>query len=228
MKNKYIIAVILAATIVMSVAFLSGALAAKPDKTGNDTPRGYSYNLQVIALNHTKGWSYDPLEQHDNGQRIFVLMNRDYTSVKTQIHLVPGDSFAVIDPDGTDGHATIQVMDPYDNDYIGSDPLGAYNYEIYVRALGKKNDNRYADITLNAESSLYPGIWYLGETVTIEPSPKGTGSKFKKETVKLTTFSVDGTPYHLFDDGYENFFWDYDNHGLRHLQMRFYGEYVTK
>ena len=79
--------------------------------------------LNIIGVTkEKKGGTWD-----NNGHRIFVkLWGKD-----TKIWLVNGDSFNVIDSDGTDGSAKLQLLDPYPDSTTDS------IYRIYARALGK-------------------------------------------------------------------------------------------
>ena len=52
---------------------------------------------------------------------------------------------------------------------------------------------------------------------------RGSGQqKFKNVTRELTTMNTTLGTFSLFQTGFENFFWAYDNNGLRLAQVRFY------
>jgi hypothetical protein len=52
---------------------------------------------------------------------------------------------------------------------------------------------------------------------------RGSGQqKFKDVTTTLTTIDTTLGTVSLFATGFENFFWPYDNFGLKLLQVRFY------
>ncbi len=206
MKKKMIFAGFAA---VMVLAMVTWAVQEDP---GNGAPSGSHYNLNIIAVPDEK--AADP-EGNDitpgNGHRIFVLFDE-----KCRILLQEGD-FAVIDYDGTDGVAKFRLPAPDpEND-------GTTTYEVYVRGLGKPakkgEDNPYANI----EPGFIDGDgneWYSTETVTVERK-KGQ-NKFVNVTNKLLYVYVDGQRYPLFCEELWQFFWDYDNHGLKLCQMRFY------
>ena len=211
MKNKYIIAAVLAVIIVMSVAFLPGALAGKDNK-GNGAPNGPHYNLNIIGAPKEKGGSWADDYNHDNGHRIFVPLYG-----RTAINLVKGDTFDVIDADGTDGKAKLQLEDPYPGDTTNS------VYEIYVRALGKPGGK--AVMTSYFEDA-DGNQWYSVENV--ELIRKKGQSRFDKKTLELTTILLDtdgdgiGDERHYLFDEEMDYFWEYDNKGLKHAQLRFY------
>jgi hypothetical protein len=50
----------------------------------------------------------------------------------------------------------------------------------------------------------------------------GGQQKFKNVTTELTTIDTTLGTISLFTAGFQNFFWQYDNFGLKLLQVRFY------
>ena len=130
-----------------------------------------------------------------------------------------GDDFAVLDKDGTDGSATLQLMDPYP----GTTTDAAYR--IFVRALGKPGGFMGMTTGFTDENGI---DWYSIESVNLTRT-KGA-EKFTDKTLELTTIYVDMTDdgidnpvrMSLFDNALYSYFWDYDNSGLKLLQMRIY------
>jgi len=205
------------ATTAIVVLMLSIAMAVVPytlaakDVTGNGAPSGAHYNLNIIGVPKEKqGGNWD-----NNGHRIFVkLWGKD-----TKIMLVKGESFNVKDSDGTDGKATLQLIDPYPGDTTDT------VFKIFVRALGKPGGSA------NMASGFIDELgneWYSLESVTLKRN-KGQ-SKFSDKTLELTTIFVDfdddgaAERYYLFDNELWQYFWDYDNNGLKLLQIRIYVE----
>ena len=152
--------------------------------------------------------------------------------------------FGVIDCDGTDGEASLMLPDP--NPGTG---LPSTRYSVYVRALGKPGG--IADVNVCAtyyDPDADEDIVYCGDIVTLERKKGqakkaatqigGQGSqKFKNVSKELLTICVlvfvgyetDGvTPIYewkrlyIFDPLLEGELWNYDNKGLKHVQMRFY------
>src|ERR1051326_8757367 len=102
-------------------AAFAAAQAAAQAVTGNGSPSGAHYNLNIIGV--PKGKTADMTG--DNGHRIFVSLTG-----KTNILLSQGD-FQVLDANGTDGSASFQLPNPDpDND-------GVTVYSVFARALGK-------------------------------------------------------------------------------------------
>ena len=76
--------------------------------------------------------------------------------------------------------------------------------------------------------------WMSLETITLRQEGgkvnRKSPPKFVDVTKELTTIYVDITDddiynpqrYGLFDNTLWEYFWDYDNHGLKHIQLRFY------
>lgn len=134
---------------------------------------------------------------------------------KTTIWLEPGPEFDVIDADGTDGSARLQLLDPFLYDITVSNET---QYSIYVRALGKPGGK--ANMTTGFYDPLTDSWWYSVVNVTLTRT-KGQ-SKFSDKTVELTTITLaNGTRLRLFDNEYYQYFWDYD-YGLKLVQMRIY------
>jgi hypothetical protein len=74
------------------------------------------------------------------GGVIFVGLGEEDNPVETDIYLIEGDEFKVLDKNGTDGEASLMLMptglDPY---IIGGDMTGVNTwseYSVFVRALG--------------------------------------------------------------------------------------------
>ena len=209
--KKLVVAALLASMVVgIGVSF------AVQEETGNGAPSGAHFNLNIIGMSKEK--SVEPEPGTSNGRRIFVMLGgKDGERATTKISLIEGDSFDVIDYDGTDGEAAFQLPNPDpDND-------GITTYSVYVRGLGKPGGS--ADIT--------PGFtdengddWYSVETVTVES--KNGPSKFVNVSRELLYVYVDldgdGSVerYPLFSNELWDYFWNYDNNGLKLCQLRFY------
>ena len=127
--------------------------------------------------------------------------------------------FEVLDKNGTDGEASFSLPVP------GS-------YTVWARALG----------TPGGQSKIATCATFIDPTTGVSTIlcstdnavfVRGTGkSKFRDVTSELTTISLVigspaqlacGTPtVSLFDACLQDFLWQYDNNGLKLLQIRFY------
>ena len=230
MKNKYIIAVALAAIMVLSVAFLPGALAGKDNK-GNGAPNGAHYNLNLIGVKNT-----DQLKNDDasNGHRIFVSLGAKDVPKRSKIYLYeagPGESFAVLDGDATDGRGEFQLPPPKtvldgNGDVVSSD------YTVWIRPLGKPGGK--ADLATCGYHIIDGEEVYecnVGELVVELERTKGK-KQFEDVTKELTTVTY-CTDYvggecttwdtvNIFDPFFDGYLWQYDNQGLKIVQLRFY------
>lgn len=185
----------------------------------NGAPSGAHYNLNIIGKSNPTTADL----ANSNGHRIFVpLVGR------SKIMLIEGPDYAVIDANGSDGSASFQLPHP--------DPegTGSSSYSIYARALGTPGGS--VTITTCADADLTDGYYEVcsAEPLTISRSKNGA-PKFTNVSTELLTILVpndilntDGTVllesgrYPIFDDALENYFWQYDNDGLKLLQLRFY------
>jgi hypothetical protein len=184
--------------------------------SGNGAPSGTHYNLNLIGLENQKTAKTDISGYTgSSGHRIFVPL---YGNCK--ICLVEKPTFCVLDYDGTDGQASFGLPDPYPYD-----PYTA-EYSIYVKTGGKPGgDGKITTGFYDPETGEYYTSVY---SVSLS---RGKGkSSFTDVTKQLTTIYVDMTDdgfynpvrVNLFVDRYEDYFWSYDNNGLKVIQLRFY------
>ncbi len=196
----------------------SASLAAAA--TGNGAPSGAHYSLNIIGVSKTKNADMGGA----GGNVIFVALGtKDGTAVTTRILLdqsAAAGLFAVLDKNGTDGQASFSLPAPG-------------TYTIWARSLGTPGG--HAKITTCATD--VTGTVADGDICSTqnEVFVRGTGkSSFRNVTTSLTTLTLDavsdaaavtacgGTTVSLFDPCLEGYFWQYDNNGLKLLQVRFY------
>ncbi|MDP3963126.1 MAG: hypothetical protein Q8Q39_01380 [bacterium] len=201
-----------------TLALIASMIPAITSAGGNGAPSGAHYNLNIIGVAKDKT---APMDGND-GHRIFVKLDGN-----TKILLSEGETFNVLDANGTDGNgAKFQLPNPDpDND-------GITVYSVYARALGTPGGN--AMIATCATAPGEDGIFGTAddeevcstETLTVERT-KGKSS-FENVSRELLYIFVDldgdGTAerYNLFADELQDYFWSYDNNGLKVLQLRFY------
>ena len=176
---------------------------------GNGAPSGPHYNLNIIGVQKQKSADMDG----NNGHRIFVNLVG-----KTKIMLYQADDYRVLDANGTDGKAAFQLPSPDpDND-------GVTTYSVYVRSLGKPDGA--ADLTTCAQDPA------TGDEVCsmyiLKMETRKNGNNFDDVSRYLlyvyADLNANGLPerYPLFDDRLQDYFWNYDNNGLKIAQFRFY------
>lgn len=139
----------------------------------------------------------------------------------------PAEDFAIVDRDGTDGYAEIEIPTVIDTN--GDDPNDrVLAVDVYVRILGKPNRcmriNGYAD-------DMDQSLWFWSGRVELK---RKTGqSTFVKVNNLFNVWwcevgddgdCVGGTTQELsvFDSSFANYFWDVQNNGVRNVQVRFY------
>jgi len=210
MRTTDCLAAVLAATTLVT--------AAAAAQNGNGAPNGSHYSLNIIGVPRAKNANPD----WASGHVIFVNLGTKNVTVTTKIFLsqsAESGVFDVLDKNGTDGEASFSLPAP------GS-------YTVWARALGTpggqaKITTCATDIVLND-----PGVICSTQN---EVFVRGTGkSTFRNVTDALTTIILDpianaaavtacgSTTVSLFDPCLQGFFWQYDNNGLKLLQVRFY------
>jgi len=177
---------------------------------GNGAPSGAHYNLNIIGVPRDKTADMD----NNNGHRIFVKLDG-----KTKILLMEGDDFQVLDANGTDGNgAKFQLPDPDPEDDL------VLWYSVYARALGRPGGKSF---TTTCFEDTFGVTYCSGDTLKLERKKgKSTFTNVSKELLTLCLeydeFGNCINRVGLFDDEAWQYFWDYDNHGLKLAQLRFY------
>ena len=174
--------------------------------TGNGAPNGPHYNLNIIGVKSAKDVN------KTSGNVIFVPLTG-----RTKINLTEG-TFAVLDGNGTDGSAAFQLPNP--------DPTnsGTTTYSVWARALGKPggSSSMKTCATDGATGDLYCSVY---ASVQMRTKAKQSFTDVSKELLYVYA-DTDGDGklerYPLFDDALQDYFWQYDNSGLKLLQLRFY------
>jgi hypothetical protein len=175
---------------------------------GNGSPSGAHFNLNIIGMAKDKSADMSG----NNGHRIFVALVGN-----TKIMLKEG-SFQVLDANGTDGRAEFQLPNPDpEND-------GVTEYSVFARALGKPGGS---STTTTCATDLATGEEYCSiySVVLVRTKGKSSFSNVSRELLYVYADidgdgSVERLP--LFDEALDEYFWSYDNRGLRLAQLRFY------
>lgn len=192
----------------LSVSAGQGDDVKAVELSGNGSPSGSHFNLNIIGVPKGKSASMTG----SLGRRIFVPLEG-----KTKILLSQGD-FQVLDANGTDGSASFQLPNPDpEND-------GITTYSVYARALGKPGGQSKAT---PCATDPVTGEVYCSTKSVVSVRTKGKSS-FSDVSSSLLYLYVDldgdgqTERYNLFNSALEDYYWDYDNQGLRLLQLRFY------
>jgi hypothetical protein len=234
MKRKVLLFLLAVSVVTLGATGLAGA-------TGNGAPSGAHYTLNIIGV--PKGKTADMTG--NNGSRIFVLLNggEDATSLNGKpyntlnkvntIGLVPapaGQSFQVLDANATDSTGAVFQLP--------ADVSGGYS--VWARALGTPGGSAIQTTCAASFIDTVAGQIYCSTVSKMYFRDKGK-STFTDVSSQLLflTVTVDSTAtpglaqclgvtgtqsvtVSLFNSCFQNYFWNYDNNGLKVLQLRFY------
>jgi hypothetical protein len=208
--------IILVFTILVMLALSVSApvLASKSENgmaNGNGAPSGAHFNLNIIGVPKDK--KADMTKDTGIGHRIFVPLKG-----KAKLMLQEGDTFVVIDANGTDGPAKFQLPNPDpDND-------GITFYSVWARPVGKPGGS--ANMTTGATDPVTgEEVYSLESYVAVRSKGKSSFTNVSRQLLYIyADLDGDGNAerYPIFDDVLEDYFWNYDNNGLKILQLRFY------
>jgi len=198
---------------------------------GNDAPSGKHYNLNLIGKDKDNILPDDS----NSGHRIFVNLY-GHSTIKLEQGADATD-FAVVDADATDGEGKFRLPANPFNCIVG-EPDPAVDgtecsvpefqaYTVWARAVGKPGGNSTTTTcAYDNTDPLNPVLYCSTEQMVLV---RTTGkSKFVDYTKELTTIYVDidadgmKERVGIFDPALEGYFWDYDNNGLKIVQLRFY------
>jgi hypothetical protein len=172
---------------------------------GNGAPSGAHYNLNLIGVSNT-------LTQSNSGGNVIHLPLQG----NAQIDLSQGD-FMVLDDNCTDGTCGFQLPNP--------DPTnsGFTTYSVFARALGKPggSSSQTTCATDPTTGALYCSIF---SSVQMRTKGQQTFTNVSKQLLYIYYYNSTGQLVRvpLFDSSLQNYFWQYDNNGLKNLALRFY------
>jgi hypothetical protein len=228
--------------VLVGAAVLSAAVASIPGfaKNGNGiNVNGAHYNLNIIGVDNPKTAPLTFSDRHT----IFVGLGGKDSTVQSKIYLTPGD-FQVCDGNAFDaaydctgaqiqGQGAVFQLPCNTNvtaDITCADGIASASYQVWGRALGQPGGS--AVITTCATDAT--GIVVCSTDNTLDVFNRHPGKQtFTNVTQQLTTLTgcFFATPtattltcetVPLFSGGLVDFFWQYDNNGLRLAQLRFY------
>lgn len=243
MKKVFVIAI----AAVLAVALLIPSLAvAAPEGIPDDANRVFKFN--IIGVDNPKTTDMDG----DNGSRIFVNLNKPsaiYLVEGEEFDILDANG---TDSDGALFQMPAPDLDAYNLEDKGdADTMSAYSIYIRslgkpggwatITTCAELADSTFAGLLSGKLSSVlnreglfggYASVEQVGQDITERPKGK---SQFYNVTAELTTivFKVevelaDGTiiveyvRVPIFNDIIEGEYWEYDNHGLKLLQVWIY------
>lgn len=205
-------AVYLASAAALVAAVVFGASAAVAG-TGNGAPSGPHFNLNLIGFSNGQNVKSTT---GSGGNVIFVPL-----SGSCQINLVEGP-FSVLDNNCTDGTgALFQLPNP--------DPTnsGTSSYSVYAAARGKPLGSATAQtcFTDTTTTTQYCSIDVMTLSRNFGQNKYDNVTKELLYAYACVNGSVKRVP--LFSDSTSNWYWQYDNNGLRNASLRFYPNVQT-
>ena len=211
--------VLLVAGLAAAAVLTVGALTASAGNglNGNGAPSGPHFNLNFHGVSGGAGFN------GNNQNDIFVPLQG-----KCQINLVQAQTTAlqVLQPDCVNNPpASFELPAPCAiSATTGLCTSTTTVYSVWARALGTPNGSSSMKTCATDPSDGLP-VCSIGAFVSVQTrnSGKPSFSNVSSDLLFLTT-CVNGksvsTP--IFSQNYLNYFWQYDNSGLKLLQLRFY------
>jgi hypothetical protein len=202
--------------LIACVSLASGALLTPAAGTGNGAPSGPHFDLNIHGVANGQGFN------GNNQNDIFVPLVG-----KCQINLVQAQTydFKVLQPDCVNNPpASFELPAPCSiSTTTGLCTTTTTLYSVWARALGKPGgSSSTTTCATDTTGTMVCSIKAFVSVVT-RKTGKSTFTDVSPDLLFLTT-CVNGksvsTP--LFSQNYQNYFWSYDNQGLRLLQLRFY------
>jgi hypothetical protein len=217
------------------------AASASAGTTGNGAPNGSHYTLNIIGVPHDKTADMTG----NTGGRIFVQLNGGQDAVSLNgkpsnqllkvntIGLVPApadESFSVLDANATDANGALFQL-----------PANVSTaWTVWARALGTPGGSAIQTTCASSFLDVIDGIIYCStqSAMYLRTSGKSLFSDVSSDLLFMTV-TVDSTlspnlatclgvtgvqsvTVSLFNGCFQDYFWNYDNHGLKLLQLRFY------
>lgn len=218
---------------ILILTMVVGVASAITTKDGTKLT-GAHYNLNIIGVQNPKTADMTGTSGHT------IFVNLEGKSKISLAEAPEGESFLVLDRNGTDGNGAkfqLPAADP--------ENTGTTWYSVYARPLGKPNGK--SKMSTGATDPGPDGIFgtpddiIVYSIVVLEVERTKGHQKFENVTEELlyvyTYVFVNAGPdgivgtaddvyefmrVPLFGEELQDYFWEYDNNGLKLLQLRFY------
>ena len=211
---------VVASPLLLSLMLVGGSASANNSTTGNGAPSGPHFDLNIHGTNGPAD-----LSTGSNGHDIFVPLATAGTDSTTSedcddIQLSSGTTFAVVNPDcwtGVAKYPEFQLPPPCASTTATSCTTA---YTVWMRALTPKGSTTmqtcYTDTTLTTYCATGAQIVFLNK--------KTSAGDFTDVTQALLFYcsASSNKLQPIFSPSTFTYFWDYDNNGLKHAQLRFY------
>jgi len=196
-------------------------LTTTPMFAGNGAPSGSHYNLNIIGVSNPKTSDMTG----SDGHTIFIPLNGNAKIWLCDSALCADGTYQVLDRNGTDNNgATFALPNP------DADGDGTTTYSVFARALGKPGGSAKATTcATDTQGTADPSDdEIVCSVITMDLTRKSGKSSFTNVSKYLLYIyaDVDGDGIldrvPLFAYGFQSFYWDWYNTGLRLAQLRFY------
>jgi len=201
LRKRYLLPL---AALLGALALTAGVLAAAAGngQTGNGAPSGPHFNLNIHGVPGGAGYN------GNTKNNIFVPLQGS-----CKINLTEGP-FSVLQNDCINNPpAAFQLPNPCGGT---NTTCTDFVYEVFVRALGKGSANMYSCFTDNTGTYCATGAMVLN----LNKVQYGKFVNVSQELLNVCNLSNQKEA--LFADSNKDYFWQYDNTGLRLAQLRFY------
>ena len=210
-------------SLALAVTFLTLSAVSAFAQNGNGGPTGAHYNLNIIGVPKDKTAAMDGA----NGHVIFVKLWGN-----SKINLCDADAcasgnFQVLDANGTDNDGASFALPSPDPDADGTT-----DYSVFARALGQPGNS--ADMTTCATGAGDDGVFGTADDeivcseiiLTLDSTTRPNRFQNVSKWLLYVYADIDGDGVvervPLFGDSLQDFYWNYDNSGLKLAQLRFY------
>jgi len=210
-----------------AMAVVLAVALAMPGHAEAVGPNGSHYNLSLLGKTTCSKNDLTGSNRHTIQVLLFfsdvdggILASQ--INKKNKIFLTPGTTFKVWDGNACDSNGALFEM-----------PSNvATAWEVWLKELGKPGGT--GDIVLCATDINDPTTPTDDEIVCSTQNlllARDTGKpSYRNVTQELLTFCIDtdgtgntcDTRLNVFDNALQDWFWDFDNNGLRNVQLRFY------
>jgi hypothetical protein len=198
-KRSFIAVLGAAAAVALAIGVLTAG--AGNGTTGNGAPSGAHFNLNIHGVPGGAGYN------GNTKNNIFVPLQGS-----CKINLTEG-SFSVLQNDCINNPpAEFQLPNPCGTGSTCTD----FVYAVYVRALTKGSANLYSCFTDSTGTYCSTGL------MVISLNKVAYGKFTNVSQALLNVCNTGGQKEALFADNNKDYFWQYDNQGLRLAQLRFY------
>jgi hypothetical protein len=217
------------------------ALMAVPMFAGTIDFNGPHYNLNIVGKTNCAGDDLTGSNRHviqvllNGGDNATKLNGSNYSLIsrvnKIFLSGTTDGSFQVLDGNACDGNgAQFQLPVTCTVAIDGTQVCSFTSYQIWARALGKPGGSAVMTtcaVDTMGTTDTTDDLVVCSTLNTADALVRKNGTPvWKNVTTELTTITatVNGTlvTIPIFDAGLYDYFWNYDNSGLRLAQLRFY------